>query len=212
MTLFRELQDPNKDKFIELSLKQQESVRRIFLDVGTRAQIFLTVIILVGLILVSLLIQARAAPTPRPLIVALACFICGLILVGVLHGFNFETSRVVLLRSTNRLRKIFRSEVPIEAADNPPVNLRWMYATSVLAYIAFLFWIVGTVEAFNSFVWADSPSAPRQIAAAPPSLGPPDRLATVNEQQRQVQATRSESGNVNERRELSHDERSYSRH
>ena len=193
MTLFRELPEPNRDKFVEISLKQQEAVRGTFLDAGNRAQTFLSVILLLGVVLGSLMIHEQSKPQ-RSSVIALASFLVGLICVGFLHATSFETTRVVLLRATKRLRRIFRSEIPVEAADTPPISLRWMYATSTLAYLAFLLWIVGAAAAFASFtskeaIVAETPvvsplhapasslekeQAPMQQAPTPPSFREPD--------------------------------------
>jgi hypothetical protein len=149
MTLFRELPEVNRDKFVDLTTKQQDAIRTTFLAIGTRAQLFITVILLLGIILVSVPIQTRQ-PAPHSMVIALACFLSGLVSLGFLHAMNFETSRLVLMRATNRLRQIFRSEVAVEAADTPPISLHWMYVTSALAYLAFLLWIVGAAEAFSA--------------------------------------------------------------
>src|ERR1700692_1762432 len=98
MTLFRDLPEANQDKFINLTLQQQNAVRTTFLDVGNRAQVFLTAILLLGAVLVSLLIHDRP-PGQRALAIALACFLSGLAFVGFLHAMNFETSRLALLRA-----------------------------------------------------------------------------------------------------------------
>jgi hypothetical protein len=159
MTLFRELPEANRDKFVDISLQSQNNTRVTFLDVGRRAQFFLTVILLLGVVLVSLLIQQSKHP-PRSMAVALACFLGGLISVGFLHAVDFEISRLVLLRATNRLRGIFRSEIPVEAADTPPISLRWMFATSALAYLAFLLWIIGSGVVYLAVTAQDEPATP----------------------------------------------------
>lgn len=161
MTLFRELPVDRRDKVIDLSVENQKGIRDAFLNVGDRAQAFLSIILLIGIVLVSIGMYQRSPPS-HYYVFSLGSFLVGILFSALSFASNLETTRAALLKSASRMQQVFRSELPIEATDTPPINLRWMFLTSGLGYAAFLCWILGSAVAFAAFVSADQ--APHKTA------------------------------------------------
>jgi hypothetical protein len=150
MTLLRELPDDARKYTVDLSIRELNTSRGIFLAVYRRAVAFLTIILIGGLFAVVLLAR-ELAPAPRPYAVAMLCFLLGLISVAVLNALDFELSRLVLLRQAKRTGHIFRNELPVEAAETPPINWKFTYVASAFGYLALLLWIVGASAAYEAF-------------------------------------------------------------
>jgi hypothetical protein len=182
MTLLRELPEDARPKVVDLGTRQQDIVRNLFIDLGNRAVAFLSAILLAGLFVVVAIARGRTM-APRAYAISLACFLAGLLALAVVTALNYETSRLVMLRVANRWNRIYRSELPVEAADAPAIRMVWAHITSGFGYIALLLWMIGAYAGYKAFTSIDiSAAAPigAFVPQIPGAIAPPPTASAAS--------------------------------
>jgi len=151
MALFRDLDRLEKRGAREEVIRQQTFVSALLLDVGRRSVTFLFLLLLVGSIAL-LVAGAHYAYQTSLFVVALICFLLGLLCIGILFAINHQMlARFAVSVAWFKFR-ILDSQIDAALLNSPPANLpKGQHFAVAFGYAAFALWVLGATVSVAAF-------------------------------------------------------------
>jgi len=151
VALFRDLNQADKQAVGQEVVRRENVVSQLMLDVVRRAVTFLFLLLIASA--VALLVAgAHYAYHASLFILALICFLLGLVCVGILLAINHQTLVGLVLGFAWFKFRILDSQIDTAVLNSPPPNLPKIQRLAMASgYAAFLLWVLGAGTGVAAF-------------------------------------------------------------